>query len=90
MKRKELKALAKRIAEQIEEKGYAFWKKKSLEKHEERCREEVLEGEEVQICYTLLEDEPAYLQIGLSLSSEGSFIDSYFPVSYSVVIEKET
>ena len=83
MKRKELKAIAKEVACELEEKPVSFWQTITFP----HVYSEKRKGVPIDIELELLEDEPGYLHIGVALDDD-NWLRKLAPVGTSFIVEK--
>lgn len=83
MKRQDLLACAKEMAQDIERRPYSYWASKEYPV----VLEKVYHGESVQIEIQALELKDAYIHLGISVDT-GKGLSAYFPAGTSVVIRK--
>lgn len=84
MKRRDLKKVAREVAEELEGKPYEFWTPAVFDDGFERD----VDGQKVSVELTLLEDEEEYTHVGVAVSDYG-LISSYWPVSTSIMVAKK-
>jgi len=83
MKRQDLLACAKEIAQDIERRPYDYW----ASKDNPIVLEKAYQFESVQIEIQVLELEDTYIHLGISADT-GKGLSAYFPPGTSVVIKK--
>jgi len=85
MKRKELKVLCKELVAELEQRPYSHWRAVAFP----HVYTEQRAGADIGVELTILEDEPAYLHIGVALDDD-KWSRKFVPVSSSFIVKKAT